>query len=284
MKVRKQDIQLSPEHPSPLLELKKQLIVTAPLVINADGILVDGYRRYQLHEGEFIEVVQIDLNDVFDTAYQMNLHTRKWDDVDCFLWTRWAREIGANAIRLPIQRYSYAIESASKEILRLMADRKITMRKAILIQESPVPARDFFVDLLTNVVSVNDNEAADLIRMSWDTKTKLKAGSVSTLFQTEPFAGILRNSGLSARQKGEALLKELRSVRYPLYQEKLEHFTSNWHQLNLGRGVLAKGSSFIERGVLEISFTSSSLEELKENIRRLATSLDSESWARIWKE
>jgi hypothetical protein len=284
MKVRKEEIRLSPEHPSSLLELKKQSIVAAPVVLNQNGILVDGYRRYQLHEGEFIESIQMDIDDVFDAAHEMNLHTRKWDELDCYLWTRWARAIDCDAGKLPIHRFSPAIESAPKEILRLMAERKISMRKTALIQEAPMTARDFFIDLLTNVVHVNDNEAGDLIRMSWDTKTRLKAGSVSALFQTVPFAGILNNSSLSPKQKGEALLKELRSVRYPLYQEKLEHFTSNWHQLNLGRGILAKGNSFIERGVLEISFTSSSLQELKENIQRLATSLDAESWARIWEE
>ena len=284
MKIRKKDIYLSPDHPSTLLTLKPQSIVAAPLVLNKNGILLDGYRRYQLMEGDFVEAVQIDAQDVFDTAYELNLNTRVWDDLDCFLWARWARTIGANPSRLPINRFSTAIESAPQELLRLMAERKITMRKAVLIQEAPPAARELFTDFLTNVLSLNDNEAADLIRMAWDVKTRLDSQGLRGLFQGEPFAGILQNSSLSPRQKGEALLKELRAVRYPLYQEKLEQFTSNWQQLKLGNGVQVKRRSFIERGVLEISFTSSSLEELKENIQRLTTSLNEQSWARIWEE
>jgi hypothetical protein len=102
--------------------------------------------------------------------------------------------------------------------------------------------------------------------------------------ETGPFDVILQDRRLSPKRRGEALLKELRAVRYPLYQKKLEQFTSDWQQLNLGRGIQAKSNSFVERGVLEISFASKSLEELKNHIKRLSESLASPEWARIFEE
>jgi hypothetical protein len=151
MKVRKAEIQLSPEHPSALLTLKPQSIAVSPLVLDANGILLDGYRRYQLLDAEFVEAVEVDAQNVFDAAYEINLHTRTWDELDCFLWARWALAIGGNAARLPINRFSSSLQSVSKELLILMAERKISMRKAILIQEAPPATREFFADLLANV-------------------------------------------------------------------------------------------------------------------------------------
>ncbi|HSE42225.1 MAG TPA: hypothetical protein VLH08_15785 [Acidobacteriota bacterium] len=284
MKIHKQQIRLLPEHPSTLLKLTPQSILSAPLVINQDGVLLDGYRRFQLQVDDSVEAVQLEVNDVFAAAFELNRNTRKWDDVDCFLWTRWAATLGADPARLPITRFSPALQSLTKDLLGLIGERKLSLRKAVLIQEAPPAARDFLVDLLTNTLTLNDNEAADFIRMAWDVKTRLHLRGIPALFQMEQFKLILSNGRLSPRQKGEALLKVLRSVRYPLYQEKLEKFTADWQQLNLGHSIQPKQTSFIERGVLEISISSASLEELKDHIRRLAASLDSLSWVEIWKD
>lgn len=284
MKILKQDIRLFPTHPSMLLFLQPQSILSPPLVIDQNGNLIDGYRRYQLQEGDFIEAVQISIENVFEASYEMNLRSRTWDDIDCFLWKRWARSIGADANRLPSRHHPAVLESASIQLLTGLGQRRITMRQALLIQEAPEVAQDYLLDLLSNRINVNDNETAELIRMAWDMKIRQKTAGIRGLFEYEPFVSILQNIKLSPKQRGEALLKELRTVRYPIYQKKLEQFTSDWQQLKLGRGIQAKGNSFVERGVLEISFASTSLEELKNHINRLSASLDSPVWARIWEE
>lgn len=284
MKISKQEIHLSPMHPSMLLALPPQSISYAPLVIDQNRNLIDGYRRFQLLQGDSIEVTQVFAENIFNAAYEMNLRSRTWDDIDCFLWRRWAQSIASNAERLPIQRLSSVLESASTTILTLLAERKITMRQAALIQEAPPATHEYLLKLLSEVIQLNDNETAEFIRMAWDVKIREQTAGLKGLLETGRFLVILQDRRYSPKQKGEALLKELRAVRYPLYQKKLEQFTSDWQQLNLGRGIQAKGNSFVERGVLEISFASKSLQELKHHIDRLSESLALPEWARIFEE
>jgi hypothetical protein len=284
MKISKREIHLLPMHPSMLLTLQPQSILYAPLVIDENKNLIDGYRRLQLLESDSIEVTQISVEKIFDAAYGMNLKTRTWDEIDCFLWKRWAQSIGSDASGLPMQRQSSVLESASTALLTLLAERKITMRQAALIQEAPPATHQYLLRLFSEVIHLNDNETAELIRMAWDVKTREEISSLKALLETGRFLDILQDRRYSPKQKGEALLKELRAVRYPLYQKKLEQFTSDWQQLKLGRGIQAKSNSFVERGVLEISFTSKSFEELKNHINQLSESLASPEWARIFEE
>jgi len=284
MKIPKQDIHLSPLHPSMLLTIPPQSILYAPLVIDQNKNLIDGYRRFQLLEGNSIEVTQVLAENIFDAAYEMNLRSRTWDDIDCFLWRRWAQAIGADPGRLPIQRQSSILESASTPMLTRLAERKITLRQAALIQKAPPSTHEYLLNLLSEVIQLNDNETAEFIRMAWDVKVREQIAGLKGLLETDPFLVILQDRRYSPKQKGEALLKELRAVRYPLYQKKLEKFTSDWQQLNLGRGIQAKSNSFVERGVLEISFASKSLKELKNHIDRLSESLASPEWTRIFEE
>jgi hypothetical protein len=284
MKILKQEINLSPMHPSMLLALQPQSILYAPLVIDQNRNLIDGHRRFQLLQDDSIEATQISVENIFEAAYEMNLRSRTWDEIDCLLWKRWAHSMGADANKLPAQRVPAILESASIPMLALLAQRKITMRQATLIQEAPPATHEYLVDLLSEVVHLNDNETAEFIRMAWDVKVREKISGLGKLLETGPFDVILQDRRLSPKRRGEALLKELRAVRYPLYQKKLEQFTSDWQQLNLGRGIQAKSNSFVERGVLEISFASKSLEELKNHIKRLSESLASPEWARIFEE
>jgi hypothetical protein len=284
MKISKQEIHLSPMHPSMLLTLPPQSILYAPLVIDQNKNLIDGYRRLQLLQSDSIEVTQVYAQNIFDAAYEMNLRSRSWDDIDCFLWRRWAQSIDSNAERLPIQRQSLVLDSASTAMLILIAQRKITLRQAALIQDAPPPTHEYLLNLLSEVIQLNDNETADFIRMAWDVKVREQSAGLKGLLETDRFLVILQDRRYSPKQKGEALLKELRAVRYPLYQKKLEQFTSDWQRLNLGRGIQAKGNSFVERGALEISFASKSLQELKNHIERLSESLASPEWIRIFDE
>lgn len=284
MKILKEEIHLSPLHPSMLLALESQSILYSPLVIDQNTNLIDGYRRFQLLQDDSIEATQISVENVFEAAYEMNLRSRTWDEIDYFLWKRWAQSMGADASRLPAQRVPPILESASISMLTLLARRKITMRQAVIIQEAPPVTHEYLLNLLSEVIHLNDNETAEFIRMAWDVKVRERISGLGTLLETAPFVVILQDRRLSPKRRGEALLKELRAVRYPLYQKRLEQFTSDWQQLNLGRGIQAKSNSFVERGVLEISFASESLEELKDHINRLSESLASPEWARIFKE
>ena len=87
-----------------------------------------------------------------------------------------------------------------------------------------------------------------------------------------------------AKQKGELLLKEMRILRYPYYQKKSEELTSNWQQIRLEQDTQAKKALFLERGILELSFSACSLEEMKQKIMNLYQSLSSPVWNRIWEQ
>ena len=90
MKIRKQEIYLSPDHPSTLLDFEAAIDFAAPLVLNRTEFLsmatedINSCKEILLRPCKSCE-------NVFEAAYEMNLRSRTWDELDCFLWARWAR-------------------------------------------------------------------------------------------------------------------------------------------------------------------------------------------------
>src|SRR5206468_3721526 len=116
MKVRKEEIQLSPLHPSLQISLVPEKLVMNPVVIRKDGTLIDGYRRYQLCPYAEIEAVEMD-GELFQTAVSLNFRTRKWDEAECFLWIRWARSLGADASGMPFHQFAADLFAAEPNLI-----------------------------------------------------------------------------------------------------------------------------------------------------------------------
>src|SRR5262245_52874607 len=167
MKIQKKEVRLSPNHPSLLLSLTpKNLEFVSPLVINREGILVDGYRRYLLQEQSEIEVFQIQTTEVFLPALELNQHSRIWDEADCILWMRWARSLGINDPPIPIRQFPAAILEADVDLYQYIAQRRLTPRQVQLLLNAPPRYQKIFTDLLTKEVELNANETRDLIEMA----------------------------------------------------------------------------------------------------------------------
>ncbi|HEY4492914.1 MAG TPA: hypothetical protein VI958_13005 [Acidobacteriota bacterium] len=284
MKIRKSEIQLAEHHPSVLLRLKAQSVLTAPLVIDQKGVLIDGYRRFQLAPDDEVDVIQIHVADLFDAALALNQRTRIWDETDCFLWTRWSRNLQHKDPELPVRHFAEALFGAEISQLFLIAARNLTLRQVQLILNSPKRYRSFLERFISDDIHLNSNESAAFIDLACDLANKLGKSQLEDLFKLEQFASILESENLTARQKGEALLKAMRVLRYPYYQKKAHEFSLLWRELNLGKGIQAKKGLFLERGVLELSLSSSSFEELKKMAAQLSDSLDSPLWSRIWND
>lgn len=281
MRVGKNSIHLSPGHPSLLLNLPVETAPYAPVVIDPTGTLIDGYRRYQLQAGPEIEAVPANVANIFEAALAMNQRTRTWDDLDCFLWDRWARSLGVEP-ELKVSRFPAELKQADDSMLRLLAERKLTLRQAVLILQSPLPYRPFFQRFLHESIRINNNETAAFIHMSIDLKKSLKAASIEQVVAR--VEGDSSGPDYDPRRRGERLLKGMRVLRYPYYQRKLNEFDSSWRELQLGREVQADRSHFLERGKLELTLTSSSLQEMKEILARLMHSVESPLWRKIWEE
>lgn len=99
-----------------------------------------------------------------------------------------------------------------------------------------------------------------------------------------PFSAILADKSLTPKQKGERLLREVRVLRYPYYQRKLDEFSGNWKGLHLEPDFQAKKNLFVERDLLEITFSAGSPEDMKEKVSKLSQSMDSIIWSKFWKE
>lgn len=257
----------------------------APLVVDSAGVLIDGYRRFLLHPSDEFEAVElVEPRGLFYAAFTLNRHTRDWDETDCFLWQRWASELGESSIDLPTDRFSSTLGSASTELLALIARRKLTLRQAVLILESPLAYQPFFQNLFSGPVHLNNQETLDFIQMAGDVKRGAKVPKIEDLFLIDSMASILGNQAWEAKRKGAALLRELRRLRYPLSQKKSEDFTSYWRQLNFERNIQAKKDLFVERGTLEISVSAGSHAEMKTRVEELRRSMDSPLWKKIWEE
>ncbi len=284
MKLSKNRIKLSEAHPSLLLGLEPQSILAAPVVIDLDGNLLDGYRRFQLVEGDDIEGITMPVESIFHAALALNRQTRPWDGIDCFFWTRWARKRGVAEPALPQTRFPEELFALPDTFLSLLAKRRLTLRQAILLIHAPRRSQDFFQQLFRETILLNDNETALFIEMASDLKTILSKTDLKDVFLEDSLSRVLGAINLTPKQRGEQLLKEMRRLRYPCYQKKSDEFSSLWQQLDLGKGVHANKKMFLERGILEITWSASSPEEARERAERLCRSMSSQVWSEIWEE
>ena len=282
MKLPKNKIRLSDSHPTMLLKLQPQPVLVAPLVIDSERNLIDGYRRFQLAEGEVVDVISMPVENVFHAALALNQRTRSWDGLDCFLWTRWARQMRIANVMLPITKFPDDLFHISDSLLFLLAQRRLTLRQVILLTHAPKRYREFFQEFLQETIHLNDNETATFIEMASDLKTTLEKRSLEEVFQETVLAGILDERQLTPKQRGERLLEEMRRLRYPYYQRKSDEFSLLWQQLDLGTGVNANKRMFVEREILQVTWSAASFEEAKDRAERLYRSLNSQVWSKIW--
>jgi hypothetical protein len=279
--MKKNEIILVSNHPS-LLEnsfFKSQF--SAPVIVDQHSNLIDGYRRFYANDLDEIATVQIEVHSIYQAAFELNRNTRRWDDIDTFLWSRWAKSLGIDHAQASAKRFSYELMDAPVPILSALSNRKLQLGQAVRILQTPASACLFFTELLSSVVRLNVNETANFIDMMFDLANRWKTKSFKDVLEHESFKAILGKSALDSRQKGEALLKEMRKLRYPLYQRKSEELSTAWHRLHLDQ-MHAKKGLFLDRGVLEITIRARSQQEMSQQVKELYETLDSPAWKRIW--
>lgn len=279
MKIPKSEIRIAPQHPSLYPDLRQEDALCAPVVIDASRTLVDGYRRFRILPQDEIAVVELGAVPLFETALALNLRSRLWDEIDCFFWNRWALSLGV-PVNLPLMRFPEELDSADEPLLKLIANRKLTLRQAALILQSPMPYRPFFQSFLSDSIRLNNNETAAFMNLCIDLKQMLHLVRIEDLI-AKVEEGVPAND---ARSRGDRLLKAMRVLRYPYYQKKLGEFATSWRLLELGGNVQADRSQFLERGKLQITITSGSYQELKKSVEKLSSSMESPLWRKIWEE
>ncbi len=283
MRIRKNEVRLLEFHPT----LFEDVIaatgeIYAPLILDQNQLLIDGYRRYHAYDTNEISCVVMYVDSPFEAAFQLNRHTRVWDEVDCFLWARCASKLDVPKSMLPRHEFPPALNEASDRMIRAIANRKINWRQALRILQSPHSSRDLFTDLLTGPIRLNANETAVLMELIFDLANLRGIKNLSLVLQEGPFQTILLDHTLDRRQRGEALLKAMRNLRYPLYQKKLEALSPVLNRLESEKVFQIKKNSLLERGVLELTITARSQEEMEQKVRNLYENLKSEEWSKVW--
>jgi hypothetical protein len=280
--MKKSEILLSEKHPSFLEKSFSKTDVYSPVIVSFDSILIDGYRRFQMEQKAHIDAVEMNVPCLFSAAVEMNRNTRDWDEIDCFLWSRWANSLGVVNHSLNHRSFSPELEHAPNIILSALANRQLELRQAIRILQAPSRTWPFFVELLSSQVRLNVNETANFMDLTFDLANRWQTKDLKEVLSNEKLQAILQENGKAPRQTGEALLKEMRNLRYPLYQQKTQELSSAWRQLDLEK-LQAKKTLFLDRGILEITIRARSQEEMSKRIKELFESLTSPAWKRIWK-
>ena len=269
-------IVLSENHPSLLEQIVRQAGYCAPIIVNQDSILIDGYRRY-LADPE-IDVIQMKVTSIYDAAFTLNRNTRRWDDIDRFLWARWAESLDPKSASYPEE-----LRKAPIEMLQALANRKLQLAQALRILSAPRPSWPFFVQILTGRVTLNVNETATFIDMSLDLANRSNTRNIADVFHHLDLNGILVKEGLLPKQRGEVLLKAMRRLRYPLYQQKSEEKAAAWNELKLDN-LQGNQNLFLTRGVLEITVRAKSHDEMTSKVKELYETLNSAMWSKLWSE
>lgn len=285
MRIARNQIRLSEGHPSLFLELEPQKPdFHAPLIVNREGFLIDGYRRFQLLAEEELEVAQIDTNLIYPPAFALNQRTRNWDETDCFLWFRWAKNLDIYTTALPVVHFPDVLFEADRPILKLIAQRKLLLRQAQILLDAPQKYRPVLIHMLSEAVQLNANETRDLVEMLIDLANQNKSRDIREVVAQPVLSAVLADKSLNLKQKGERLLREVRVLRYPYIQRKLGEFSENWRELQLESDIQAKKKLFVERGVLELNLSARSFEEMRKKVEGLSRSLTSELWNKIWEK
>lgn len=279
--MQKSEILVSEKHPSLLEKCFSKTDVYSPVIVSSDSILIDGYRRFQMEHQAHIDAIEMNVPCLFSAAVEMNRNTRDWDEIDCFLWSRWAKSLGVENHSLNLRNFSPELEDAPDIILSALANRQLELRQAVRILQTPSGTWPFFVEFLSSQVRLNVNETANFIDMTFDLANRWRTKDLKEVLWNEELQTILQEKGKTPRQTGEALLKEMRNLRYPLYQQKIQELSSAWRQLDLEK-MQAKKNLFLDKGILEITIRARSQEEMSKRIKELFESLTSPAWNRIW--
>ena len=280
--MKKKDILLSPNHPSLLENSFYKSRVYAPLLVDQHSNLIDGYRRFRVIEDEeTVQPVRIDVPSIYHAALELNRNTRRWDDIDTFFWTRWAESLGVVDHALTKKRFPDELAGAPLSLLSALANRKLQLGQAVRILQAPSRTCSFFTETLSSMIRLNVNETANFIDWVFDLANRWKTKDLGDVLENDALKDIVCRQGLDPRQKGEALLKEMRKLRYPLYQRKLEEFSTAWHRLHLDQMQVKRGL-FLDRGVIELTIRARSQQEMSNQVKELWESLGSAEWNRIW--
>jgi hypothetical protein len=279
--MKKNEVLLSEKHPSLLEKSFEKAEICSPVIVSSNSVLIDGYRRIQMEQKADIDAIEMSVPCLFSAAIEMNRNTREWDEIDCFLWSRWAKSLGVEDHPLGLRSFSPELNHAPDTILAALANRQLELGQAVRILQAPSGTWPFFAEFLSSQVRLNVNETAIFIDMAFDLANRSQTKNLKEVFANEKLQGILQEKGKTPRQIGEALLKEMRNLRYPLYQQKTQELSSAWRQLNLEK-LQAKKNLFLDRGVLEITIRARSQEEMSKRIKELFESLTSPAWGRIW--
>jgi hypothetical protein len=269
-------ISLSEKHPSLLEDLIRFAGYCAPVIVSQDGILIDGYRRYQLDSD--IDATVMDVRSIYDAAITLNRNTRRWDEIDCFLWARWADSLG-----LQHDPFPETLNQAPFEMLRALANRKLQFGQVMRILETPSHTWSFFIDILTRRIKLNMNETANFLEMTFDLANRWSIKNLAQVFDHEVLNPIWDDSTSAPKERGVALLKAMRRLRYPLYQKKSEDLAAAWQELHLDQ-LQGDKNLFLNRGMLEITIRAKSSKEMSEKVSGLFESLSKPAWKRIWDE
>jgi predicted nucleic acid-binding protein len=168
-------------------------------------------------------------------------------------------------------------------MLRALANRKLQLGQAVRILDTQDHAWAFFIDALSRMIKLNVNETASFLEMTFDLANRLGTKNLAHVFDHQILRPIWEDNTITRKERGDALLKAMRRLRYPLYQKKSEELAAAWQELHLDE-LQGNKNLFFNRGLLEITIRARSRKEMSEKVSGLFESLNEPAWKRIWDE
>ncbi len=167
----------------------------------------------------------------------------------------------------------------AREIRNALIEGKISEHTAVQLSQMDCESRSALGKLLI-VFKLSVSKQAEILEYVTEIAVRENI-SVDKVVSTKKIKSILENEKLNQPQKGEAIRKYLRGLRYPQLTAKEKEFNHNLKQLKLPPGTQLKATPFFEGNHYHLSLNFKDMNGLKRRLQELESLLNNRSLLNI---
>ena len=167
----------------------------------------------------------------------------------------------------------------AREIRNALIEGKISEHTAVQLSQMNRESRSALGKLLI-VFKLSVSKQAEILEYVTEIAVRENI-SVDKVVSAKKIKSILENEKLNQPQKGEAIRKYLRGLRYPQLTAKEKEFNHNLKQLKLPPGTQLKATPFFEGNHYHLSLNFKDMNGLKKRLQELESLLNNRSLLNI---
>jgi hypothetical protein len=171
-------------------------------------------------------------------------------------------------------------QQLENEIKKCLAKGDLSLQAAKMLLDLDQDARNHIFQLISNL-KLNINQQRQIIDCLVDLSHKNNA-SLSELLKEPTLKEIRSNTGLNTPQKAKAILKFLRTKRFPILVRSEQAFKNKLSRLNLPKGVRISAHQYFEAPHYSLEVLFKNGKELTEKIRFLTRTEGLEGVGNPW--